>query len=80
MMKRPSPALAMLVFFWLVYGLFAAVVLYRALPPLQLELLVILGGVGSILVVASLVLLWGTPPPGRSLGRLHESSGQQARS
>ncbi len=60
-MKRPSPAIAMLIFFWMVYSLVAAVVLYRVLPPLQLELLVILGGIGSILVVSSLVLLWRAP-------------------
>lgn len=60
-MKRPSPAIAMLIFFWMVYSLVTAVVLYRALPPLQLELLVILGGIGSVLVVASLVLLWRAP-------------------
>ncbi len=33
----------MLIFFWTVYGFVAAVVLYRALPPLQLELLMLLG-------------------------------------
>lgn len=60
-MKRPSPALTMLIFFWTVYGLVAAVVLYRALPPLQLELLILLGGIGSVLAVASLVLLWRAP-------------------
>ena len=56
-MKRPPPALTMLIFFWTVYGVVAAIVLYRALPPLQWELLLLLGGIGASLVVSSLVLL-----------------------
>lgn len=59
-MKRPSTALTMLMFFWAVYGLVGAVVLYQTLPPLQLELLIILGGIGSALAVAS-VVLWRAP-------------------
>lgn len=62
-MKRPSPALTMLIFFWTVYALVAGFVLYRALPPLQLELLILLGGIGCVLGAASLVLLWRTPSP-----------------
>jgi len=65
-MKRPSPAFTMLIFFWTVYGLVAAVVLYRALPPLQLELLILLGGIGSVLAMASLVLWWRAPSPSAS--------------
>lgn len=60
-MKRPSPALTMLMFFWTVYGVVAAMVLYQALPPLQWELLLLLGGIGAALVVGSLVLLWRGP-------------------
>ena len=60
-MKRPSPGLTTLMFFWTVYGLVAAVVLYRALPPLQLELLILLGGIGSVFAMASLVLWWRAP-------------------
>ncbi len=51
----------MLMFFWTVYGGVAAIVLYRNLPPLQWELLLLLGGIGAALVVASLVLLWRGP-------------------
>ena len=80
MMRRPSSALAMLIFFWLVYGFIAAAVLYRTLPPLQLELLMILGGVGAVLVVASLVLLWRAPSPGRPSSGLDAPAGQRARS
>lgn len=60
-MNRPSPALMMLIFFWVVYGLVAAFVLYEALPPLQLKLLLLLGGIGVVLAAASLVLLWRAP-------------------
>lgn len=60
-MNRPSPALMMLIFFWVVYGLVAAFVLYEALPPLQLKLLLLLGGIGAVLAAASLVLLWRAP-------------------
>jgi len=60
-MKRPAPALAMLIVFWVVYGVVAAIALYRALPPLQRELLVLLGGTGALLVAASFVLLWRVP-------------------
>jgi hypothetical protein len=56
-MKTPSPALTMLIFFWLIYGVVAAVALYRALPPVHLELLVLLGSIGAVLVAASFVLL-----------------------
>lgn len=56
-MKTPSAALTMLTFFWLIYGVVAAVALYRALPPVHLELLVLLGGIGAVLVAASFVLL-----------------------
>ena len=63
MMKRPSAALTMLIFFWTVYGLTAAVVLYRALPPLQLELLILLGGIGCLLAVASVLLWWRASSP-----------------
>lgn len=65
-MKRPSPALTVLMFFWTVYGVVAAVVLYRAMPPLQLELLILLGGIGSVLAMASLALWWRTPSPSAS--------------
>jgi len=51
----------MLMFFWTAYGVVAAIVLYQALPPLQWELLLLLGGIGAALVVASLVLLWRGP-------------------
>ena len=78
-MKRPSPALTVLIFFWMLYGLVAAVVLYRALPPLQLELLVILGGIGSVLAVASLVLLWRAPSSRRPTSGLKQPVGQHAR-
>lgn len=57
-MKRPTPALTVLIVFWVAYGLVAAIVLYRALPPLQRELLVLLGGTAAVLVAASFVLLW----------------------
>jgi hypothetical protein len=60
-MKRPTPALAMLIVFWVVYGVGAAIVLYRALAPLQRELLVLLGGTGAALVAASFLLLWRVP-------------------
>jgi hypothetical protein len=56
-MKTPSPALTMLIFFWLIYGVVAAVALYRALPPVHLELLVLLGSIGAVLVAVSFVLL-----------------------
>lgn len=57
-MKRPSAALTMLIFFWLIYGLVAAVALYQAMPPLQLQLLILLGGIAAVLAAASVVLLW----------------------
>jgi hypothetical protein len=53
----------MLIFFWTVYALVAGFVLYQTLPPLQLELLILLGGIGCVLGAASLVLLWRTPSP-----------------
>ena len=60
-MKRPTPALAMLIVFWVFYGLVVTIVLYRALAPLQRELLMLLGGTGAALVAASFVLLWRVP-------------------
>lgn len=60
-MKRPSAALTMLIFFWVIYGLVAAVALYQAMPPLHLQLLVLLGGIGAVLAAASVVLLWHAP-------------------
>ncbi len=60
-MKKPSPALTTLIFFWVGYTLAVAVVLYRALPPLQLELLLILGAIAAVLVVVSLVLVRRAP-------------------
>lgn len=75
-MKKPSPALAMLIFFWMVYALVATVVLYRALPPVQLELLVILGSIGSGLAVASLMLRWQAPSPGRPTSPPKQSGGR----
>jgi hypothetical protein len=65
-MKRPSPALAMLILFWTVYGLVAAVALYPALPPLQLELLILLCGIGSVLAMASVVLCRRASSPAAS--------------
>ena len=41
----------MLTFFWTVYGVAAAIVVYRASSPLQWELLLLLGGIGALLVV-----------------------------
>lgn len=58
----------MLTFFWVIYGLVAVVELYAAMPPLQLQLLVLLGGIGAVLAAASVVLLWHAPagnPGGR---------------
>jgi hypothetical protein len=63
-MKNPSPALTMLILFWAVYGLVAAIVLYEALPPVHLELLLLLGSIAGVLAAASLVLLWRAPLPG----------------
>jgi len=57
-MKKLSTALTMLIFFWVIYGLVAAVALYQALPPVQLQLLVLLGGIAAVLAAASVVLLW----------------------
>ena len=57
-MKRPSAALTMLIFFWVIYGLVAGVELYRAMPPLQLHLLILLGGIAAVLAVASALLVW----------------------
>ena len=51
----------MLTFFWVIYGLVAVVELYQAMPPLQLQLLVLLGGIGAVLAAASVVLLWHAP-------------------
>lgn len=48
----------MLIFFWVIYGLVAGVALYRAMPPLQLHLLILLGGIAAVLAVASALLLW----------------------
>ena len=70
-MKRPSAALTMLIFFWLVYGLVAAVALYRALPPLQLQLMALLGGLAAVLAAAGVVLL-------RHVSAGRHDDGQQA--
>ena len=60
-MKRPSLALTTLIIFWAVYGVVAAFALYQALPPLNRELLLILGGTAVILVIATLAL-WRRAP------------------
>lgn len=55
-MQRSSPALATLAIFWIVYGIGAPSALYQALPPVNRELLLILGGTGVILVIGIFAL------------------------
>jgi len=62
-MPRPTPALATLSLFWIIYGIVAAVTLYQALEPLKRDLLLILGGTGAILVMGTLALLRRTRSP-----------------
>jgi ABC-type arginine/histidine transport system permease subunit len=56
-MKRPSLPLATLIIFWFVYGVVAAYALYQALPRLNRELLLILGGAAIFPVVAIFTIL-----------------------
>jgi hypothetical protein len=56
-MKRPSLPLAALIIFWMGYGVVAAYTLYQALPPLNRELLLILGAAAIFPVVATFTFL-----------------------
>jgi putative effector of murein hydrolase len=56
-MKRPSLPLTTLIIFWMGYGVVAAYALYQALPRLNRELLLILGGAGIVPVVATFTFL-----------------------
>ena len=56
-MKRPSLPLTALIIFWFVYGVAAAYTLYEALPRLNRELLLILGGAAIFPVVATFTFL-----------------------
>lgn len=56
-MKRPSLPLTALLIFWFVYGVVAAYTLYEALPRLNRELLLILGGAAIFPVVATFTFL-----------------------
>ena len=56
-MTRPSLPLTTLIIFWLVYGVAAAHALYQALPRLNRELLLILGGAGIFPAVATFTFL-----------------------
>jgi hypothetical protein len=49
--------LTTLIIFWFVYGVGAAYTLYQALPPLNRELLLILGGAAIFPVVATFTFL-----------------------
>lgn len=60
-MKRPSLAVTTLTILWAAYSLVTAFALYQALPPLNRELLLILGGTAVILVIATLALLRCAP-------------------
>jgi membrane protein DedA with SNARE-associated domain len=56
-MKRPSRALTFVIIFWIVYGVVAAYALYHTLPPLNRELLLILGGAAVFPGAATLIFL-----------------------
>jgi hypothetical protein len=56
-LKRPSLALMMLIIFWIAYCVVAAYALYQALPPLNRELLWILGGAAVFSIVATFAFL-----------------------
>jgi hypothetical protein len=56
-MKQPSLPLTTLIIFWFLYGVVAAYVLYQALPRLNRELLLILGGAAIFPVVATFTFL-----------------------
>ena len=58
MMQRPSPALAALTLFWIAYAITAAVALYQALPGVNRDLFLILGGSTALLVVGTFALIW----------------------
>jgi hypothetical protein len=53
MMQRLSSGTKVLVVFWIAYGIVAASALYQALPPVNRDLLLILGGTGAILVIGT---------------------------
>jgi hypothetical protein len=61
-MKRPSPAMTTLVTFWVAYALMVAFVLYAALPPVNLELVLILGGAEAVFVVVALAVAYCSRP------------------
>ena len=56
-MRKPSPAVFTLIVFWTAYTIAAAWTLYWATPPLSRDLLLILGGYGAILAVATVAIL-----------------------
>lgn len=56
-MKRSTLPLTTLIIFWVVYGFVAAYSLYEALPPLNRELLLILGGAAIIPLAATFAFL-----------------------
>jgi len=61
-MEQPSPATTTLVIFWLAYALMVALVLYAVLPPVNLELVLILGGAEGVFVVVALAVVYRSRP------------------
>ena len=56
-MQRLSLATKVLVVFWTAYGMVAVYTLHQALPPVSRDLLLILGGMGAILVIATFAIV-----------------------
>lgn len=69
-MKRPSSATTALVIFWVGYAIVMAFLLYAALPPVNLELLLILGGAEAVFVVVALAVAYRS--------RLNRSTSERA--
>ncbi len=61
-MEQPSPATTALVIFWVAYAIMAALVLYAALPPVNLELVLILGGAEAVFVIVALAVAYRSRP------------------
>lgn len=57
-MKHPSLQSMIITLFWTVYVVVAGFMLYEALPPLNRQLLLILGAAAVVPVVATLAFLY----------------------
>lgn len=61
-MRPPTPALAAITVFWVIYAIIAAYVLYQVTPPVNRVLLIILGGYAAVLALVTGVLLRRSRP------------------